>query len=126
MALAFGSAQILALSQTSIQAADSAYLAGSACQLQASWFDVYGNEYQPLAISYRLDLVCASRELEQILGWTSIAPVIVNLITVTSAQNAMINLTRESETHQALFQVTGQDNNVSYARTTFKIIRAVP
>lgn len=122
MATAFGYAEVIALSQTGIQAAESAYLSGSACQLQASWFDTDGNAYQPLALSYRLDELDS---MEQILGWTSIAPANVNMIVVTSAQNAMINATRESETHQALFQVTGQDKNVSYVRTTFKIMRAV-
>lgn len=122
MATAFGYAQILALSQTGLQAAESAYLEGSACQLQASWFDTEGNAYQPLALSYRLDEI---ESLQQILGWTSIDPATVNLVTVTSAQNIMINATRESETHQALFQITGQDKSVSYGRVTFKIARTV-
>ena len=122
MATAFGYAEIIALSQTGIQAAQSAYLADSSCQLLASWFDVDGNAYQPLAINYRLDEL---ESMVQILGWTSIAAATVNMIAVTSAQNAMVNLTRESEAHQALFQVTGQDHNVSFARTTFKIMRVV-
>ena len=122
MATPFGYAVILALPQDGIQSAESAYLDGSACQIEASWFDDYGNAYTPLALSYRLDEL---ESLQQILGWTSIAPAQVNTVTVTAAQNVMINATREYETHQALFQITGQDNNVSYARVTFKIARTV-
>ncbi len=122
MATPFGYATILALPQDGIQSAESAYPDGSSCQLQASWFDDYGNAYTPLALSYRLDEI---ESLQQILGWTSIAPAQVNMVTVTSAQNVMVNATREYETHQALFQITGQDQNVSYARVTFKIVRTV-
>jgi hypothetical protein len=121
LATAFGYAEILSLSQTGIQAAESAYLEGSACQLQASWFDADRNPYTPLLVNYRIDVL---ESMTQVLAWTSITPAQVNMIAVTSAQNAMVNLTSESETHQALFQITGQDNNVSYERVTFKIMRA--
>ena len=122
MATAFGYAQILALSQTGIQSAESAYPESGACQLQASWFDADRNPYTPLLLNYRLDEL---ESMVELLPWTSLTPSSVNTVTVTSAQNAMVNSARESETHQALFQITGQDNNVSYARATFKITRTV-
>jgi hypothetical protein len=121
MATSYGYAEVIAISQSGAQAAEEAFTEESACMLQASWFDAAGNSYVPKFLNYRLDDI---ESLENILAWTSLTPAAVNTVTVSSAQNAMVNASRQSETHQALFQVTDQNGAVFYARVKFDIVRA--
>ena len=60
-----------------------------------------------------------------ILSWTAIAPAAMNQVTVTSAQNQMVSLTRDSEEHQVLFQVTDGYGDVNYGRVIFNLVRVV-
>lgn len=107
------------MSQTGIQAADQAFIERSACLVRGSWFDADGNPYLPQLVSYRLDDVLSG---ENILPWTPIAPGTANTVTVSTAQNAMVNATAESETHQALFQITDLNGAVFYAAVQFEIV----
>lgn len=120
MATAFGYAEVIALSQTGIQAAEQAFPESSACIVQASWFDAEGNPYTPSRVSYSLYDVTSGKNL---LALTGLVASTVNTITVTAAQNAMVNASRESETHQALFEITDQNNSVFHATVEFSIFR---
>jgi len=120
MASAFGYAEIIALSQSGIQAAEQAFLEDSSCILQASWFDADRSPYLPNRVSYQLVDV---ESQTVILPWASLGPATSNSVTVTSPQNAMINQTRGSETHKGIFQITDQNDTVFYAEVDFDIVR---
>ncbi len=119
MATSFGYAEVIALSQTGVQAAEQAYFAGSACILQASWFDAGGDPYLPKLVNYQLVALDSGTVL---LPWKSLTAANVQTVTVTGAQNMMVNLSREQETHRAMFQITDQNNEMFSAEVDFVIV----
>jgi len=58
-----------------------------------------------------------------VLPWTSITPAAVSEVIVTSAQNAMISLSRSFERHEMVFQITDGFGDVNYARVVFDVVR---
>ncbi len=119
MATSFGYAEVIALSQTGVQAAEQAYFAGSARILQASWFDAGGDPYLPKLVNYQLVALDSGTVL---LPWKSLTAANVQTVTVTGAQNMMVNLSREQETHRAMFQITDQNNEMFSAEVDFVIV----
>lgn len=116
----FGHCTVDALSQNGLPVARPCYIEESACFVIASYFDNTGTAFVPNAVQYRIDDVVSGAN---ILPWTSIVPGITNEVVITSAQNAMINNSRSSESHQVLFQVTDGFGNVTYADVSFDVIR---
>ncbi|HEY6925154.1 MAG TPA: hypothetical protein VI653_16885 [Steroidobacteraceae bacterium] len=116
----FGWANVNALSQNGLPVARACYIEQSAARITAAYFDTTGLPFVPNAVAYRIDDVVSGAN---ILGWTDITPELINTVTVTSAQNALISLTRESEAHQVLFRITDGLGNVSYADVEFDLIR---
>ncbi len=103
-----------------IQGAQPAYPENTTCVVQASWFNLQGQLFVPLAVSYRVDDVESGINL---VPWTTIVPGLQNLVIITGVQNAMVSMSRESEEHQILFSITDSYNNVSYARALFDILQ---
>lgn len=94
--------------------------AGSVCFVTAKWFDADGNPYVPLAVNYSIQDVTSGT---QIAGPVALPASDVNLVTVTSAQNAMVNDTREAELHQVLFEITDQLGETFYRYGAYRIVR---
>ena len=111
-----------ALAQARVQGARSTFLEGSACFVNASYYDINDLGFTPAAVQYRIDDLLSETN---ILPWTAIAPAAMNQVTVTSAQNQMVSLTRDSEEHQVLFQVTDGYGDVNYGRVIFNLVRVV-
>jgi hypothetical protein len=116
----FGWATVVALSQTGVQGAETAYPAGTFCFVVGSWYDMMGAPFVPSAVQYRVDDVLSGTN---IVPWTPLTPSTSNQVTITSAQNAMISMTRPSEQHQVLFQITDFYGNTSYADVVYSIVR---
>ena len=82
----------------------------STCFVTVNFIDSDGNPFLPASAQYRLDDVPSGA---QILGWTTLTNITASMtITVTAAQNAMINATRKKEVHQMLVQLTDGFGNV--------------
>lgn len=122
-----GTATVYALSQTpegivpGANPAQPAFLEGSACYVNAAFFDQTGNPLTPAALSYRIDDLLSG---EQILDWTTITPEATVQVLVTGEQNEMVSFSRPAETHQILFSITDPAGNEPfYARALFDLIR---
>ena len=120
-AVPFGRVVVLALSQGEVQHGRSIYLENSACFVTARYFSSSGVGFVPKAVQYRVDDV---ESQINIVPWTAIAPQATNAVTITSAQNGMISLSRRRESHQVLFQITDGFGDVNFGRVTFDLIRA--
>ncbi len=118
----FGWAEIVPLSQTATQGANSVYLAGSACFVTAAYFSSMGSPFIPTAVEYRVDDETSG---ENIVPWTSIAPAGINQVTISAEENYMISLSRPWETHVITFQITDGFNNVTLAEARFDLMQPV-
>jgi hypothetical protein len=123
----FGSATVWAQSQTSegtvsgANPAQPAFLAGSACLVNASFVDTTDAPLIPSALQYRIDDVVSGAE---ILGWTTVTPAAAVQVTVSATQNAMVSNSACSETHQVAFAITDPSGNGPfYARCLFDLLR---
>lgn len=126
MAQTFGYAVIEAESQTpegvvsGANPAQPAFLEGSACLVNANFFDTTGAPLVPNALQYRIDDIATG---DQILGWTTVMSGSSVSVLVTSAQNALISTSRNHETHQVLFAITDPSGNGPfYARCLFDLL----
>jgi hypothetical protein len=99
-----------------------AVLEESTCYVTASYYSRGGTLFVPTAVQYRIDDVISGYN---ILPWTPIGPLAVNTVTITSAQNILVSLSRWSETHQVLFEVTDNFGEVFYAYGQYDVIRVV-
>lgn len=121
----FGSATLYAQSQTpegsvpGANPAKPAFLVGSACLVNAAFFDTTGAPLIPAALAYRIDDVCSG---EQILGWTTLAPAPSLQVIVTAAQNAMVSNSQSHEDHQVTFKVTDGLGNIAEPYTKFSLV----
>jgi hypothetical protein len=104
-----------------------AFFAGSACYVEAQFYDQTGNPLTPLALQYRIDDFIEIGGLNtgvQILDWTTLTPAQSLQVLVTGTQNAMISSSLNVETHQVLFSITDQAGNAPfYARCLFDLLR---
>lgn len=116
----YGSTTLQPVTQNGLPVATAVYNEASACFVQASYFDTEGNPLTPSAVWYRVDDVTSG---EPIVPWTVLTPAATNLITVSSAQNAMISVTRAFEVHQVTLQVTDSSNDVFFPEVRFEIRR---
>lgn len=122
MPQAFGSAVISAQSQTPegvvANPAQPAFNEGSACLVNAEFFDTTGAALVPTVLQYRIDDVCSGAV---ILSWTTVTPAPSLQVIVTAAQNALITNSRGWETHQVTFQVTDGLGDIAEPFTLFDI-----
>ena len=116
----FGYAEVVAVSQTGIQGVRSAYIEGSACLIDAEFFDSAGELFVPSGLRYRIDDVKSGAV---ILNWTPITPASSLQVTLSAGENAMISLSRKHETHQVLFEITDGQSQVNHARVLFDLYR---
>lgn len=73
--------------------------------LTVSYRDADGLAYTPSAVRYRID--CLTNE-RTVLDWTSVAsPSTTNTLTITSAQNAILDDENDEEIRQVIVEVTG-------------------
>lgn len=117
----FGWSEVVALSQTGVQAAESAYIEGSTVYVQATYFDIDDNPLVPALVSYSVDDVVSG---ENLVPWTAVAPASSNIVTINATQNAMVNATRSSEQHEVIVKITDSFGGTFYASTVFDVIRA--
>ena len=98
-------------------------IVGSACYVNASFFDETGAAMVPEALSYRIDDLASGT---QILDWTSIGtPAATVQVLITGAQNNLVSSLAIREEHQVLFQITDTEGNAPfYSRTILKIVQA--
>lgn len=111
--------------------------------VQASFFTASGQPYAPAEIRYSVyDLVSGLN----VVPWTEVpqgasadsddtvdgsgtvdedAQTSVSVL-ITSAQNAMVSLTRENEAHEVLFEITDADGNQFFESCSFDLIRVIP
>ncbi len=113
---------ISALSQAGVEGARSRFLTGSACFVSISYYDINNEPFIPNSVQYRVDDLVSQTN---IVPWTTIAPGLSNLVTVTSAQNEMISASRQSEAHQMLFQIVDGSGDQCYARVIWDVVRAL-
>ena len=116
----FGWAEIVVLSQDGPQPAEPAFIEGSSVYVEATYFDSDGNPFIPAAVSYRVDDVASGAEIQ---GFVGVPPAPTNVVKVTSAQNYMVNLTRDSEERQVLFQIIDGYGDANYERGLYSLIR---
>lgn len=117
----FGKADIVVLSTTGLPVALATFIQGSQCIVSVSYFNAEGLPFVPSAVNYRVDDVASGVNL---VPFTPIPlPSMANAITITGTQNSMVNLTRASEEHEILFQITDGVGNVSYQSAVYDLIR---
>lgn len=121
----FGYATVIAVSQSGAQPSQSEYIAGSAVQVDAAYFDVDGNPLRPAQVKWCL-LSMSDAVTDccvQLTPWVSISPGLTNVIVVPGPKNTMVNLTRQFETHAVLVQIIDANGNIAYGRTLFTVAR---
>lgn len=126
MAQQFGYATLLARAQSPQGLVPGAnpvvpcFLAGSACVIQASFFDDQGQAMVPQALSYQIIDVATGAV---VLGMTVLPnPLSVQPVIVTAAQNAMVSNSQPSETHEAIFSITDRNGAGPFkARCLFEL-----
>lgn len=119
----FGYAQVIAVSQSNLQPARSAFLAGSACVVQASFFDTTDAPLTPSMVTYTLLDVLSG---EVLVTPTTVTPATVVSIPVTAAQNAMISLTRQHEAKRMVLTMTDVTGASYEAEVEYDITATVP
>jgi hypothetical protein len=119
----FGYATLIPLNQSGIGflTPRAAFLSGSACSFQCSYFDVNGNALEPIALTYEVvDLLSG----ETIVEATALPLESTSNVIITAAQNEMISVSRSCETHALIVSVTDGTENVSMRRALFEIVRS--
>lgn len=99
----------------------------SECFVTVTFYDQNGALYTPYALSYKIvDLTGGTT----VVNWTTLSPSTSSyMLTVTAAQNAMLNAARKTETRQVIFKIqptvtsTGRYDPTTY---TIKNISGVP
>jgi hypothetical protein len=122
----FGYATVYAQSQTpegtvaGANPAQPAFFAGSACFVNAAFFDTTNAPLIPTTLQYQIIDVASGT---QILNWTTVTPAASVQVVVSSTQNAMISNSRSSETHEVLFSIVDPSNEGPfYASCLFDLI----
>lgn len=117
----FGWAVAITQSTNGLPVARSAYIEGTSCVAVLDVFDQAGTQFTPKALRYRIDDTGSGAP---ILGWTVIpVPLIETDVVINNAQNALISLTLDFETHQVLFEITDDFDQLNYETALFEIIR---
>jgi hypothetical protein len=129
MAQQFGYATLRPQAQTqegiipAANPAQPAFLVGSVCVIEASFFDNTGQPMVPQALTYQINDECTGA---QILAPTSVeGPLAVQQIKITGAQNVLISNSLDQETHQVTLAITDPSGvGPYYERCLFDLITA--
>ena len=116
----YGYATVVPQSQTGVQPAEAAFMAGSAVTVLVSVFDTTGLPLAPAAISYE---VWAQSSGTLIVPWTTLpAAAAVTEIVITSDQNVLIDKAVEYEVHQIICQIIDSSKNIYLASAEFTVL----
>jgi hypothetical protein len=118
----FSYAAVTVASQKPANGAKTCVIEQSACFVTAAYFDLSRAPLVPVTVRYRMDDLASG---ENIVPWTSLTPAVSNQLTITSAQNTMVSLTRNSECRQVLLEITDANADVAYARVVYDVLRVV-
>jgi hypothetical protein len=116
----YGYAIIIAEPQGRVRFGRSEYLERTTCIIEAAFYDDTRLPWLPAKLNYSL-IDVESRIV--LLPWRGLTPAVSLTLAITSGENAMVNVTRHRETHEALFQIVDLSGGVRYARVLFDLIR---
>ena len=117
--LRYSYALVEPLSQTGAQAAEESYQAGSMFYVNAGYYSAPGQLFVPRAISYRVDDVASGFNL---VPWTTLPQAAQNTITVTGAENYIVDKARTFEQHQITVAVTDQTGVTAYQPSVYTVM----
>ena len=117
--LRYSYALVEPLSQTGVQAAEESYQAGSMCYVNTAYYAAPNQLFVPRSISYRVDDVASGYN---IVPWTTLPQSAQNTITVTGAENYVIDQARTFEQHQITVAVTDQTGVTAYQPAVYTIM----
>ena len=117
--LRYSYALVEPMSQTGVQAAEESYQAGSMCYVNAAYYTAPNQLFVPRAISYRVDDVASGYN---IVPWTTLPQESRNTITVTGAENYIVDQARTFEQHQITVAVTDQTGVTAYQPAVYTIM----
>ena len=117
--LRYSYALVEPLSQTGVHAAEETYQAGSMCYVNTAYYTAPNQLFVPRSISYRVDDVASGYN---IVPWTTLPQAAQNTITVTGAENYVIDQARTFEQHQITIAVTDQTGATAYQPAVYTIM----
>ena len=117
--LRYSYAVVQPLSQTGVQAAEESYQAGSMFYVQSDYYTAPNQLFVPRSISYRVDDVASGYNL---VPWTTLPQAAQNTITVTGAENYIVDKARTFEQHQITIAVTDQTGATAYQPAVYTIM----
>ena len=117
--LRYSYAVVQPLSQTGVQAAEESYQAGSMFYVQSGYYTAPNQLFVPRSISYRVDDVASGFNL---VPWTTLPQAAQNTITVTGAENYIVDKARTFEQHQITVAVTDQTGVTAYQPSVYTVM----
>ena len=117
--LRYSYAIVQPVSQTGVQAAEESYQAGSMCYVNTAYYTAPNQLFVPRSISYRVDDVASGYN---IVPWTTLPQAAQNTITVTGAENYVVDQARTFEQHQITIAVTDQTGATAYQPAVYTIM----
>ena len=117
--LRYSYALVEPLSQTGVQAAEESYQAGSMCYVNTAYYTAPNQLFVPRSISYRVDDIASGYN---IVPWTTLPQAAQNTITVTGAENYVVDQARTFEQHQITIAVTDQTGATAYQPAVYTIM----
>ena len=116
--LRYSYALVVPLSQTGVQSAEESYQAGGMFYVNSVYYTAPGQLFVPRAVSYRIDDMASGYN---IVPWTTLPQAAQNTITVTGAENEIIDLARQFEQHQVTVAVTDQIGVTAYQPAVYMV-----
>ena len=117
--LRYSYAIVQPLSQTGVQAAEESYQAGSMLYVNSAYYTAPNQPFVPNALSYRVDDVASGFNL---VPWTALPQSSQNTITVTGAENYIVDKARTFEQHQITVAVTDQTGETAYQPAVYTVM----
>ncbi len=117
--LRYSYALVEPMSQTGVQAAEESYQAGSMCYVNTAYYTAPNQLFVPRSISYRVDDVASGYNL---VPWTTLPQAAQNTITVTGAENYIVDKARTFEPHQITVAVTDQTGVTAYQPSVYTVM----
>lgn len=96
---------------------------GAACFVGLSFIDSTGQSFTPISARYRVDNVIGG---QPILAWTPLSNLSPSMsITVTGAQNALVDGTKRTELHQLLLELIDGNGNADRIKADWIVASVV-
>ena len=96
-------------------------LAGSACQVIATYYDFTQTNFVPSAVAYQVSDVASGTV---IAAYETLTPTLSNEVVITAAQNAILSAL-PNETHVVTFKITDTDGNVYLQEALFTLRKVI-